>query len=151
MANGSRFANFYPTKIFPCAVLSRSFGICYIHKHVHLVLIYVCIIYIHRHVHTRMYKLSIFTVYHGSFGAEKFRGNLYMQTFATKLLILSLKSMFEKHHLELSYKKVLQTCKSTKTAKLFRLKTTTVYGPVYLFQYLLAYGHFSRRYVHTYI
>ena len=72
------------------------------------------------------------TVYHESFEAEKFRGKLYMQTFAKKTFeeshILPFKTIFEQGHPKISYKKFREHAKTVKTAKLFCLKTFMVYG-----------------------
>ena len=76
------------------------------------------------------------TVYHESFAAEKFHDKLYMQTFMKKLSrnhmwIIFVIFIFEQHHLELSYKKLLRTCKKHENVKLFCLETFMAYGILY--------------------
>ena len=79
-------------------------------------------------------RYEVNTVHHRSFEAEKFRGKLYTQTFAKKTfaesLILSLKSILEQRHLELSYKKVSRTCEKVQRLQNFsalKLSWRTVY------------------------
>ena len=82
---------------------------------------YACTSYVHISDITMYHNYStsentISTVYHEYFMAEMFLSKLYTQIFTnTESHMLSLKSIFEQTHLELSYKKFRDHVKTMKT------------------------------------